>query len=785
MQKANTTFPSHDTDIVEQRVRMKRTDLMFESAPVAVLTLLVVGAVYAWVQRNHVDWHLLAGWYGLLSVSALARALVIRGYQRDPNPAASLSKWIRRFRVAVFFSSAIVGSVTALFWNGQMDGYQAFTLSLLIGISAGALVTLHDFVSLAIYVVNLMGPMAVQSLLAGGELQIGIGLLVIILMFIFVRFGATFSRTLSSSLRLRYENEKLLQDLEQEKNRLDNRLGRILNDSSNEIYVVEAGSLRFIQVNRRALEHLGYSEQELLGKRLPDILDQHSEREVQQLLQPIRRGARDFVFHRGAHRCRSGETYPVEMRFQLSRQEEPPIIVVTALDITERHQYEQKLRRQANIDQLTGLPNRHFMISHIREGLARSRRSGKYAALLFLDLDNFKSINDSLGHRAGDELLKQAANRIRKVLRESDTPARLGGDEFLVLLEELATPDQAGVVAEKLVKAFSKLFAVGEREIHTTTSVGISIFPGDGDNVESLMQSADTAMYEAKRQGRSGYQFFSREMRNDAEERVEIASHLSRALANHEISVVYQPIMRIDGHGHHVAGAEALVRWKSPVLGQVPPNKFIPIAESAGLIQEIGQFVLETACREAVTWPETPNGRRFVSVNASSRQFRNGNLLACVDEALEVSGLEPATLKLEITESLLIQDSQDPLNILDALRQRGIQLALDDFGTGYSSLSYLKKFPLQVLKIDRSFINDIGHDRSDEALVSAIIAMGDSLGLDIVAEGVEDETQLAFLRQRGVDLIQGYYFSPPVSAEAFRELMAQDHFQPELSVVSR
>ncbi|HFD87549.1 MAG TPA: diguanylate cyclase, partial [Gammaproteobacteria bacterium] len=631
---------------VDQLVRTKRADMLFASAPQTMLLLLLIGVVYVYVQRNHVDYDLLLLWFAILCASIVLRGFIVRGYLKASDAAASLSRWLWFYRGATFVSSLIVSSVNFVFWDGQLDGYQVFTLSLLIGISAGALVTINDFITLAIYVVTLLMPVAFMLLMGDGELQVGLGLLIIALILVFIKFGAAFNKTLITSLRLRYENESLLKNLEREKNRVDNRLGRILNDSSNEIYVIDAESLKFLQLNTRALNHLGYSEQELRAIRLPDILVGMGDTTAEDMLQPMYDDGKGFLFRRGRHQCKNGDTYPVEVRFQLSQQEEPPIIVATALDITERNKYEQQLRRQANIDELTGLPNRHYMMSHIDQGLVRSRRSNTLLALLFLDLDNFKSINDSLGHNAGDELLQQAANRIRSVLRASDTPARLGGDEFLVMLEGVEKPDQAGVVAEKLVKAFSELFILGSRRVHVTTSVGISVFPGDGETVEMMMQSADTAMYEAKNLGRSGYQFFSSEMRSAAEEQVIIASHLSRALENNEISVVYQPIMAFHGNTWVVAGAEALVRWKSEELGQVPPNVFIPVAENVGLIIDIGQYVLETACIEARQWPENGAGKRFISVNVSSRQFRSGDLLACVDDALEQSGLSPAVLKL-------------------------------------------------------------------------------------------------------------------------------------------
>jgi diguanylate cyclase (GGDEF)-like protein len=492
-------------------------------------------------------------------------------------------------------------------------------------------------------------------------------------------------------------------------------------------------------------------------------------------------GEQDVVLHRGRNLRKNGSSYPVEVRFQLSTQETPPILVVTALDITEREVYEQKLTDQANFDQLTKLPNRHFMLSHVDRGLSRARRADNSLALLYMDLDNFKNINDSLGHSAGDELLKQAAERIRSVLREQDTPARLGGDEFLIMLEELGNPEDAEVVADKLVKMFKKPFILDSRQVYSTTSIGISIYPDDGDTVEMLMQNADTAMYQAKSSGRSHYQFFSQEMRREAEERLQIANHLRHALDKHELSLVYQPIMDIVSG--RVVGAESLVRWHNPELGQVPPDQFVPIAESLGLIEDIGRFVLNTACKDAVEWGSIGWGSVYVSVNLSSQQFRNGDLLSSVDGALRESGLSSENLVLEITEGLLLQGSHNPLEIINGLRERNIRLALDDFGTGYSSLSFLKRFPLQMLKIDHSFINDLKEDSNDETLVEAIIAMANSLSLDVIAEGAESQKQLDFLQQRGVRLVQGYYFSPPLFASAFNELLIQEIQKSAVSAV--
>jgi diguanylate cyclase (GGDEF)-like protein/PAS domain S-box-containing protein len=757
---------------IDRLIQIDRVNMLFGRTDGAIISLLFAAAIYVYLQLGQHDWRWLISWYGLLCFTLLGRTQLSSAYISDRSNGNELSKWLRQYRLGVLSSGIMLGCISFVFPSGDVGIYQMLTFVILVGVTAGALVALPDFKSLAIYIVTLLGPLVVVSAIRGTKLDLGVSLLIFILMLIFVKFGKMYNDSLTASLRLRYENKALLSDLVKEKSQLDNRLGRILNDSSNEVYLVDANSLRCLQVNVGAIKNLGYTQDELLKLQLLDILEDMDREAFEELIKSMNTGEKEVISHRGRHLRKDGSSYPVEVRLQLSRNEIPPIFVVTALDISEREEYEKKLTDQANFDQLTELPNRHFMLSHIDHGLSRARRTGKSLALLYMDLDNFKNINDSMGHGAGDELLKQAAGRIRSVLREPDTPARLGGDEFLVMLEELTTPGDAKVVAEKLVESFKKPFELDSRQVYSTTSVGISIYPGDAETGEMLMQFADTAMYQAKTAGRGRYQFFSQDMRRIAEERLLIASHLRRALDKQELSLVYQPIMNIDEG--KIVGAETLVRWHNPELGSVSPDQFIPVAESLGFIEDIGRFVLNTACQDAVEWSGLAKSPIHVSVNVSSQQFRNGDLLACVDGALQLSGLPPEALALEITESLLLQSSHNPTEIINSLRDRNIRLALDDFGTGYSSLSFLKRFPLQGLKIDHSFINDIGENNNDKVLVEAIIALASSLGLDVVAEGVETKEQLDFLQQRGVKLVQGYYFSPPVVAKDFADLLKQE-----------
>jgi len=467
------------------------------------------------------------------------------------------------------------------------------------------------------------------------------------------------------------------------------------------------------------------------------------------------------------------------LRFQLSTQENPPVLVVTALDITERDEAERKLLHQANYDHLTNLPNRYYMQSYIGSAFARAKRGRSKVSLLFMDLNNFKDINDTLGHGIGDELLKQVAERIRSLLRAVDTAARLGGDEFLVLIEGLVKQEQAEVVIQKIIDSFKSPFYVESHEIYTSASIGISTFPDDGNSVELLMQYADTAMYNAKRDSSRNYCFFSHELREYIDQQLAVKKHLIHAVSKNELSVYYQP--KINTRNERIIGAEALIRWHNHELGNIPPDIFIPVAEKYGLIEEIGNWVLETACLEAGRWHEISASPLHVAVNISPRQFRSTAFLDTVRTALTASGLSADSLEIEITENLLIQDTSEPMEILNTLHKMNVTLTLDDFGTGYSSLSYLKQFPIQVLKIDRSFINDMMENQFNMSLVDAIIALAQNLGLQLVAEGVETKAQLEYLRWKNVNAIQGFLFSPPVPAEEFRALIRQQSSSPERS----
>jgi diguanylate cyclase (GGDEF)-like protein len=423
----------------------------------------------------------------------------------------------------------------------------------------------------------------------------------------------------------------------------------------------------------------------------------------------------------------------------------------------------------AHFDPLTGLPNRILVTQQIGQLIARGGGRQRQVALFLLDLDNFKLVNDTMGHEAGDALLVEAADRVRRTAREAELAAHLGGDEFLLVSGQLDRPGDAEVLAHRIVSAFRRPLVLDGREFHVSLSVGVAVHPQDGDDAARLIQRASTAMYRAKALGRDGYAFFTGEMQQAAERRMRIGNELRRAVHRGELTLLFQPKVALTSG--RIVGAEALLRWQSPQLGAVSPEEFVPVAELAGLMPQIGDWVLREACREVAAWRALGAPETHVAINVSPQQFHSTDLLANVAQALAESALPADAIELEITESLLVRDAPQTHRVLDDLRELGVRLALDDFGTGYSSLAYLKRFPMQVLKIDRSFISDIGSGQGGSGLVDAIVAMARSLGMQVVAEGVENETQLAYLAAKGVEMVQGFHFSPAVDATAFRAML--------------
>ena len=458
----------------------------------------------------------------------------------------------------------------------------------------------------------------------------------------------------------------------------------------------------------------------------------------------------------------------------------------TIQDITERRDAQVRIHELAYFDLVTGLPNRARLHERLHLALERSERAGTRFALLFLDLDHFKQVNDTLGHDAGDALLLEVAGRINRIVRDTDslvrvgaeadgseigagmephTVARLGGDEFVVLLEGVPRPEDAARVAERIAASIRDPFELGENVVSVTTTIGIAVYPADGTDAETLMKHADVAMYHAKEQGRDGFHFYSRRIHERALERFSMERELRRAIENDELALEFQPKIGLGDGG--VVGCEALVRWHHPERGTVSPGEFIPLAEDTGLILPLGSWVLLAACRQAGQWASAGRAARPVAVNVSAEQFKRGDMVRELADALAAAGLDPSWIEVELTESLLMQDKEVAIRHLEGIRELGVQVSIDDFGTGYSSLSYLKRLPADKLKIDRSFVRDLETDPGDAAIVSAVVTLSHDLGLKVVGEGVETPGQLERLRRFGCDEVQGFLISRPLPPDAF------------------
>ncbi len=444
-------------------------------------------------------------------------------------------------------------------------------------------------------------------------------------------------------------------------------------------------------------------------------------------------------------------------------------------DITKRREADDELIRLANYDTLTGLPNRSLFQDRMQHALSHAKREKRQLGLLFLDLDNFKQINDSLGHTVGDRLLTEVADRLKRCIREDDTVARIGGDEFTVILEQINTSENTDMIAAKILKVLSEPYLIENRELTIQASIGISMYPNDGDNNEVLLRNADAAMYHAKARGRNNFQYFSAEMNQQAADRLELENSLRAAILNEEFILHYQP--QIDLNTGLITGVEALVRWNHPERGLIPPVKFVSVLEETGMILSVGEWVLEQACKDAREWLDQGLPQIQIAVNLSGHQFQGEKLTHSIARVLDRYKLDARTLDLEITETVLMEDSNMAINTLIALGKMGTRLSIDDFGTGYSSLAYLRKFPIDTLKIDRSFVCDIDNDRDDEIIIEAIVAMARRLKLEIVAEGVETIEQANFLSKNGCDRVQGFFYCQPVTAAEICDLLRQGPMQ--------
>lgn len=543
-----------------------------------------------------------------------------------------------------------------------------------------------------------------------------------------------------------------------------------LSSAANAIFITDRnGDIEWVN---KAFERMtGLNGAEVLGKN-PRVLSsgQHEEDYYRQIWSTILSGEvwRGEVIERH----KGGHLYTVEQTITpIIEAERITHFVAIHEDVSENKQAQERIRYMALYDVLTGLPNREYMREHLQQALASANRNERLLGVMFLDLNRFKYINDSLGHDIGDKLLQQVASRLQGCIRRSDTVTRFGGDEFVIIQSDIEHIDGSATLIEKIVNELSRPFSIEGHEIHTGVCIGATIYPFDDGGAEQLLKHADMAMYRAKSVECNTYQFFDMQMQKEMERRIALDQALRQAIAKEQFHLVYQPQISIETDS--VIGVEALIRWEHPQCGAISPAEFIPIAESTGLIREIGKWVLSTACKQAAEWKKTGFSGFRIGVNLSAYQLRDSNIVQTVDEILKKYNMKGECLELELTESMLMDNVNDAISTIRELHQLGVSLAIDDFGTGYSSLSYLNQLPVHRIKLDRSFVREIDTNSDSGAIARAVVQLGHSLGLNVLAEGVEREEQLEYLKKLGCDSVQGYYFRPPLRAVEFEQFLME------------
>ena len=554
---------------------------------------------------------------------------------------------------------------------------------------------------------------------------------------------------------------------EQQKNKMQDDLRKLslaVEQSPNAIVITDLDA-KIVFANSALLKSSGYSESEMIGQN-PRILQsgRTPKQTYEDMWATITRG--EIWKGELINRRKDGTEYIEYVMISPIRDDAGKITNYLAIkdDITEKLETGERIQFLAHFDQLTGLPNRTLLHDHFRYALSLAQHSSNNLAIMLVDLDHFKYINDTLGHSIGDQMLIELAKRIKSVLRDEDTVSRSGGDEFVIVLPT-ASANNAANLADRLLEIISVPFTVEQHELITTASIGIAIYPNDGNDIEMLYKNADNAMYKAKQAGRNGFRFFTQEMQANTERNLQLANALRFAIERDQLYLHYQPQVSVDDG--RIIGAETLIRWQHPELGMLPPTEFITVAENTGQIAKIGEWVLRTAARQMKTWLDAGLPIPVIAVNISTIQFRDSNFPELVTSILDDENLPHRYLELELTEAAAMDNPEAAVKMMDKLDNLGIRMSIDDFGTGYSSLSYLKRFKVYKLKIDRTFVRDITEDAEDKAIVAAIINMATSLGIRTIAEGVETAGQLGFLRLQGCNEVQGYYFSRPVAAAEF------------------
>ncbi|MBV2125413.1 MAG: EAL domain-containing protein [Candidatus Thiodiazotropha sp. (ex Ctena orbiculata)] len=802
---------------VKALIAEEQTRLLYQQAPISNVTVYSVALLFYFILKSHIDSGIVELWVLALFATATFR-LVLWLMRKNNLQKWTTKQWLRAYLIGCL----LVGTAWSLIVPYIILANNltiAIGLSMLLfGIVASAVVILSVYLpAFVLYVYPQLLTLIVTLFTYGDAGHNALAIATLVYLVMTTLFTRNVNRNLLENISLQVQNSQLIQDLGEEVKNRENVIKKRtleLQDKNNALSK-EIGVRRLTETALRKSEErfelamrgandgvydwnlqsneiyysprwkrmLGYEDHELPNEfsTWESLIDDKDRERSWEMLTDYINGRRDNFHIEFKMQHKDGHWVDILSRAFLVRDAQGNAIrtVGTHVDISEKKRQEAHILRQAHYDGLTGLPNRFLAMDRLAQLLKEASRDVSKVAILFLDLDGFKRVNDTLGHETGDRLLVQAAERLQSVVREGDSVCRLGGDEFVVLLRNLGELTDARTVASSLISQFRHPFSLDERELVVTTSIGIAVYPSDGITPTELLRNADTAMYHSKEQGRNTFNFFTTEMNLNVSRMLEVEEQLHGAQERHEFSVVYQPVVELQSN--RVVAAEALLRWNNPVLGTVSPDEFIPIAEQTGVILGIGRYVLQQPVENALRWREMLDHEFKIAINLSPRQFRDTTLVDYIKDLLECNGLKENALVLEVTEGVLMSGQQDIEHALSRLHNAGIRLAMDDFGTGYSSLNYLRKYPFDVLKVDRSFVNDLTVDPADCELVNASILMAHGLGLEVVAEGVETENQLSQLRDMQCEYAQGYLFSRPINVDAFTDLL-QYHSKAESSV---
>jgi diguanylate cyclase (GGDEF)-like protein/PAS domain S-box-containing protein len=763
---------------MQDAVLRKQIELLYSQSFMALVTALGVALFVGLYYFSVVDLWLLA-WFGMILLLSLVRWSLYHRFSRIKLNSFNNALWLRWHILLTFISGIIWGMLSLIYDTGWPVAHQVVLIVVIAGIGIGSFmaysVVLEVFV---VFLIPLLLPMEVSFFSDGNQATTLLGGLVFLFGLGILLLARRFHLTLIDSIHLSLSHQFLQQEVHSGTRRLmmtelalqssEEKFGQVLESSLDGFWDWNLLSGEFY-LSPRWKEQIGYTDDELMNifETWESRLHPDEREEVMRKLQAYLNNPWGSWEEEFRLRHKNGDYRWIQARANPTLDAKDKVVRLTGAhtDITERVIAEGQANYLAYHDSLTGLPNRLLFNDRVEHAIARAKRMGKRLSILFFDLDRFKHINDSLGHPAGDRVLTQVAGRLRKIVREEDTLARLGGDEFAVLIENVEHTQGLSVVAEKLLARFKTPFEEEGHEFYLNASIGISVYPRDGETTATLLKNADAAMYKAKNSGRGSYQFYTEELTDNAYQHFTLENGLRQALINNQFELHYQG--KISLQSGRLVGAEALIRWRHPKMGYIRPDAFIPVAEESGLIREIGEYVLMNACLDAREWCGREIKFGHVAVNLSGVQLQHETFVASVRQTLQETGLDARYLELEVTENCLMRDAEASARYLNDLRQLGLSIAIDDFGTGYSSLAHLTRFPVNKLKIDRSFVNNARQDPHNREISRTIISLGHTLGMQVVAEGIEEVEQLEFLRRAGCDEGQGYFISKPLPKEEF------------------